>query len=151
MLGVEDRLAIQDLYARHNAFVDLGDCERWAECFTADGISHTSVRTQGRAALVAHGRTRLEERAREPWTYPLHWNNNLIVEGDERVASALCYMMRMVKMKATGEYRVTHLGVYQDQLVKVDDRWLFKSRKLHLDSAPPAAAIPQPNIKEQSC
>src|SRR5260221_7068527 len=102
MLGIEDRLAIQDLYARHNAFVDLGDYGHWAECFTEDGVSHTSVRTQGRAALVAHGRKRLEERARDPWTYPLHWNNNLIVEGDGHVASALCYMMRMVKMKATG-------------------------------------------------
>ena len=89
MLGVEDRFAIQDLYARHNAFVDLGDYTRWAECFTVDGISHTSVRTQGRAALVAHGRTRLEERARESWTYPLHWNNNLIVEGDGVESCAL--------------------------------------------------------------
>jgi hypothetical protein len=150
MLGIDDRLAIQDLYARHNAFVDLGDYERWAECFTEDGVSHTTVRTQGRAALVAHGRKRIEERARESWTYPLHWNNNLIVEGDDRVAFAICYMMRVVMAKSTGDYRVTHLGVYEDQLLKVDDRWLFKSRKLHLDSAPPPTVIPQPSTKEPS-
>lgn len=142
MLGLEDRLAIQDLYARHNAYVDLGDYERWAGCFTEDGVSHTSVRTQGRANLVAHGRKRLEDRAGEPWKYPLHWNNNLIVEGDGHAATALCYMMRMVRMKASGEHRATHLGVYQDELVKVDGRWLFKSRKLHLDAGPPAAVIP---------
>jgi hypothetical protein len=149
MLGVEDRLAIQDLYARHNAYVDLGDYERWAGCFTEDGVSHTTVRTQGRAELVAHGRRRLEDRAREQWTYPLHWNNNLIIEGDSRAATALCYMMRTVKMKVTGDYCATHVGVYQDELIKVDDRWLFRSRKLHLDATPPVTAIP--HAKESAC
>jgi hypothetical protein len=151
MLAIEDRLAIEDLYARHNAYVDLGDYERWAHCFTEDGVSHTTLRTQGRAALVAHGRRRLEERAREPWSYPLHWTNNLIVEGDARAATALCYMMRMVKINATGEHRATHLAVYQDELVKIGGRWLFKSRKLHLDAAPPPSVIPHANTKELSC
>jgi 3-phenylpropionate/cinnamic acid dioxygenase small subunit len=143
MLSVEDRLAIADLYARHNACVDLGDYERWARCFTEDGVSHTSTRTQGRAALVAHGKARLESRAKEPWGYPQHWNSNLIVEGDDSRASGLCYMTRVVRMKDTGAFAATHLGIYEDTLVKVGGEWLFASRKLHLDAPPPASAIPE--------
>ena len=130
MLSIEDRFAIQDLYARHNAFVDLGDYERWAACFTEDGVSHTSARTRGRNALIAHGRTRYESRASESWAYPQHWNANLIIEGDATTAAGLCYMLRVVKMKDTGAQVTTHLGIYQDELVKVDGTWLFKSRKL---------------------
>ena len=142
MLGIEDRIAIQDLYARHNAYVDLGSYEQWAACFTEDGVSHTSSRTEGRKALVAHGKARFEGRANEPWTYPQHWNTNLIIEGDGTIASGLCYMMRVVKMKDTGAYATTHLGMYQDDLVKVRDEWLFKSRRLHLAAPPPLSAIP---------
>lgn len=144
MLSIEDRLAIHDLYARHNAYVDLGDYERWAACFTDDGVSHTSTRTEGRKALAAHGKARFESRANEAWTYPQHWNTNLIIEGRGTIATALCYMMRVVKMKDTGTYATTHLGIYQDEIVKIDGKWLFKSRKLHLDAAPPPSAIPEP-------
>jgi len=143
MLSVEDRLAIADLYARHNANVDLGDYERWAHCFTEDGVSHTSTRTQGRAALVAHGKARLESRAKEPWDYPQHWNTNLIVEGDGTRAFGMCYMTRIVRMKDTGAFVTTHLGIYEDLLVKVEGQWLFRSRKLHLDTPPRASVIPE--------
>jgi len=60
-------------------------------------------------------------------------------------------MMRMVKMKATGEYRVTHLGVYKGSARQVDDRWLFESRKLHLDAARRLRQSRKPNTKETSC
>jgi len=143
MLSLEDRLAIQGLYARHNIFVDLGDYENWASCFTEDGISHTSTLTQGRDALIAHGRARFEARATEPWTYPQHWNTNLVIEGDEEAAYGMCYMTRVVKMKETGEYVTTHLGIYQDEIVKHNGRWAFKIRKLHLDAPPPLSAIPR--------
>jgi hypothetical protein len=145
VLSIADRLAIQDLYARHNAFIDLGDYERWAACFTEDGVSHTSTRTEGRQALIAHGKARFEGRANEPWTYPQHWNTNLIIEGEGTSAAGFCYMMRIVRMKDTGAYATTHLGIYQDTLVKVADKWLFKSRKLHLDAPPPPSAIPGPS------
>lgn len=142
MLSVEDRLAIADLYARHNAYVDLGDYERWAHCFTEAGVSHTSKRTQGRAALVAHGKAQLKGRAAQPWDYPQHWNSSLIVEGDATRARGLCYMTRIVRMKDSGAFAATHLGIYEDALVKVGGRWLFESRKLHLDAPPPPDAIP---------
>jgi 3-phenylpropionate/cinnamic acid dioxygenase small subunit len=144
VLSIEDRFAIQDLYARHNAFVDLGDYERWAACFSEDGVSHTSARIEGRQALMAHGKARLEDRANEPWTHPQHWNSNLIIEGEGRFATGLCYMIRIVKMKDTGAYATTHLGIYRDKLVKVGDTWLFKHRKLHLDAPPLPSAIPNP-------
>lgn len=89
MLGTEDRLAIHDLHARHNAYVDLCDDERWAACFTEDGASETVTRTQGRKALIARAKTRSERRASEPWTDPRH-------------------TLRMAWMKRIGACEVTH-------------------------------------------
>lgn len=37
MLSVEDRKAIQDLYADYNFAIDAGDADSWLECFTSDG------------------------------------------------------------------------------------------------------------------
>jgi 3-phenylpropionate/cinnamic acid dioxygenase small subunit len=141
MLSADDRFAIQDLYARHNACVDLRDHLGWAACFTEDGVSDTIRRSEGREALLAHGKARDEARASQPWTVPLHWETNFVIEGDGTAARAIVYMMRTVKMKETGAFVADTAGIYEDQLTKVNGNWLFKHRKLHLDE-PPASIIP---------
>ncbi|MDZ7729253.1 MAG: nuclear transport factor 2 family protein [Dehalococcoidia bacterium] len=37
-LSTDDRLEIQELYARYNHALDFGDASGWAGCFTPDGV-----------------------------------------------------------------------------------------------------------------
>ena len=141
MLSITDRLAIQDLYGRYCALRDTGDIEGWSRCFTEDARLSAQEEVQGRAAIAEIGRQRIAGAATNPWMNGQHWNNNLIVEGDGQTARALCYLMYMGKRKATGEFGITLQGMYEDELVKLDGQWLFRSRKIHLDT-PPASIIP---------
>ena len=143
MLTPKDEFEIRDLYSRYNAYVDTGAYESWAACFTEDGQFLPAVATGGRAAIAALGKTRFETRPSQAWREPQHWNSNLILSGDANAATALCYIMRLVKMKDSGESVANVLGMYEDTLVKVDGRWLFKARKVTQDTLPPSA-IPQP-------
>src|SRR5581483_6281112 len=82
VLSIEDRFAIQDLYARYCANLDCGDWEAWSRCFTEDGVFTGFREVRGRAAIADYGRMRCEERPHSPWKLSQHWNNNLVVEGD---------------------------------------------------------------------
>lgn len=139
MLSSEDQFAIRDLYARYNALVDCGNHQEWAACFTQDGVFSPAVESGGRPAIAALGKARYEARAGEKWMQPQHWNNNLILVGDGNTARALSYIIRIAKMKDTGESTIITQGMYQDELVKVSGRWLFKSRKVTFGVLAPGA------------
>lgn len=142
MLSIEDRFAIQDLYARYCAYVDTYDIERWADTFTEDAVLDSYQRHDGRAAIAAYGRILVEKRDTKPWVSRQHWTNNLVVEGDDKTASALCYLVVVGKSKATGEFAVFTQGTYQDDLVKAGGAWKFKRRKLNYEALGPEV-IPQ--------
>lgn len=142
-LTPEDEFEIRDLYSRYNAYVDTGAYDDWAACFTEDGQFLPAVATGGRAAIATLGKARFEARAGQAWREPQHWNSNLILSGDGNAATALCYIMRLVRMKDSGESVANVLGMYEDALVKIDGRWLFKIRKVTQDTLPPSA-IPIP-------
>jgi len=142
VLSPEDDFAIRDLYARYNAYVDTGAYEQWAACFTGDGVFSPAVESGGRAAIAALGKARFEARAGQPWKEPQHWNSNLVLSGAGDTAQALCYIMRLVKMKDGGESVINVLGMYEDRLRRVEGRWLFQSRKVTQDTLSPAAIPP---------
>jgi hypothetical protein len=142
-LTYEDRLAIQDLYSRYNAFIDTGDYEAWSRTFAEDGIFAGSSELKGRAKIAAFGKMRWEERPALEWANAQHWNNNLVVEGDGRSAKGLCYILRIAKHKHTGKFEIITHGMYTDDLVKVAGEWLFAKRSVLMDT-PPASAVPRP-------
>ena len=141
MLSSEDRLAIQDLYARYNAFFDLGDAGNWARCFTEDG-EFAFHRVRGRPALADMCRQRFERRADETYMNAQHWNSNLIVEGDTDKARGICYVVRVARDRASGAFILLTPAMYQDELAKVDGQWLFVRRDATLDT-PPSSFIPR--------
>ena len=76
--SVEDRFAIQDLYARYNAYWDTGDYEAWSRLFTEDGDFRGTI---GRKAIAQIGPQRDRDGADSAWENPQHWTNSMIVEG----------------------------------------------------------------------
>jgi hypothetical protein len=139
-LTAQDHEDIRQLLARYNFAVDFGDTEGWADCFTADGVflctpegGPLTGRHVGREALVAYAVKHYEinqGRAR-------HWNWNLEISGEGSAATMRCYLnaFRAVAPDAPPKLAVT--GVYRDKLAKVDGRWLFAERHIHVDPQPP--------------
>lgn len=137
MLGVEDRLAINDLYARYCACLDGGDWEAWSRCFTEDAVFTGFQEIRGRAAIAAYGRMRCEERPGSPWKMSQHWNNNLIVEGDACQARALCYIVTIGTLRDGIGSQLKVQGAYDDELEKQDGHWLFRRRTTRFDEMTP--------------
>ena len=150
MLSIEDRIAIQQLYARYCACMDTGDMRGWAHCFTEDGVFETFTNHRGRGNIEAYGADVMARRQTNAWTNGQHWNNNIIVEGDRDAARALCYLIVIGKMKDTGELRIVIQGWYRDELARENGQWKFKARRVSFDTPSPdvipkAAAAATPN------
>ena len=143
MLSIEDRLAIQSLYARYCACFDLGDVDGWVNCFTEDGVFKGATDNHGRAQLKAFIEGRIKARAENPNRNVQHWNANLIVEGGDGRAKGMCYIMLVGESVATGQTVFTVRGTYTDDLVKTDGTWRFSRRQMFKD-LPPPSSIPQP-------
>lgn len=146
MLSVEDRLAIEQLYARYNLATDMDDTESLVQCFTPDGVFKGRLdEARGHAAMRAQAVARIEmKRAHGQKNYQ-HWNGSLVLEGDSGRgrASGLCYMLFVAKAPDADEYSIQVMGSYVDELTNADGRWLFTSRRITFDT-PTADAIPKP-------
>lgn len=131
MLSVEDRFAIQDLYARYCACMDTGDIKGWANSWTEDGVFDSFQYHNGRAKIEEYGWGFMKRVPDMKWTNGQHWNNNLVVEGDGRTATGLCYIVVIGKMRDSGELKVCVQAHYRDELIKLPGgEWKFKRRTL---------------------
>lgn len=126
MLTTEDRLEIQELYARYNHAIDFGDGPAWAACFSADGTFESGgTVTTGPDALAGFASafpTRLKAR---------HWTNNLVLDEGPDGVSGKCYL-QLLRL-TPGERppaSVLTTAIYHDRLTRTADGWRFASRKV---------------------
>ena len=142
-----DDEAIRQLLTRYGYTLDFEDYDGFADCFTADGSFHELVNQEGRPAL------RLTARGREElWEYALSISDlnyrgrvrnsalSPVIEGDGKRARVSSYAF------ATESYGSSALpwlhakatlhmtGIYRDEVVKVDGRWLFAKRTFRKDT-----------------
>ena len=128
-LTLEDRLNIQDLYARYNHALDSGNGEAWAGMFTTGGTFTSGAQTQTGAvelsAFAAGFAARLKAR---------HWTNNLVVEADGDGAKGACYLLLL--RLTPGEQppaSIISTAIYHDTLTKEGGAWKFSSRSVSGD------------------
>lgn len=130
-LSIEDQLAIQQLYGRYNHYLDYARPAEWAALFVQDG-SFTAPgaieQIKGSEGLLTFARDVI------PQFKARHFNSNIVLEGDGQTATGTCYMFSW-HVPGGGEPKtLQNVGVYVDELAKVDGTWLFKSRVLNLES-----------------
>jgi hypothetical protein len=123
-LTAEDRLDIQELMARYSRAIDFGRYEELPGFFTADctlDFGKLMGSHQGRDAVARFG-TMLAGAG----LTMRHYVTNCIIEGDAERATATTYVLAFTGQK--GSLTPT-TGRYEDELRKVDGRWLLHVRR----------------------
>lgn len=140
----DDRAFIEDLQARYMFAFDYGDPEGYAGTFTPDGVlDYGGGEIKGRkaiAAFIAAGRKRTEEaRAKTPPgqqpTVGRHIINNMVIEVDGNKAHGVAYWTHMTS-GPDGRGAVDFFGHYEDEMVKVNGKWLFARRRIYNEAFP---------------
>ena len=136
---VRDRAEIEDLMWRYARALDTNDAEAYAAAYTPDGQFGTGANaTKGRDALrkmIADGRQRqIDAQAKgEPKRPPMYHMtaNDRVQFTDKDHARIDAYWITAIA--AGGEnapLRVLSIGRSVDELVRLDGRWLIKTRNV---------------------
>ena len=154
-LTVDDLEGIRQVIARCSQTLDLGDAEGFAACFAEDGILDTSAPEDGLTGIhQGHEELRRFAAATKEYTGGCVRQSavNIAIEGDEATARATSYAIvtrayadlsnprgRPSDTKGTrAELETT--GMYFDEFVKLDGRWLFSRRQFRHDGLPDVLA-----------
>lgn len=132
-LTADDKFAIQELLFRAYRLMENHDVDEWVNCFAEDAsliltrygqfASHPEIR----GWMVNHLDAGLEDDVQ-------HFATNITiaqVEDEVRVKS------RVLKATTERPPRLISAGVWEDKVVRIEDRWKFAERKL--DNGPPEA------------
>jgi SnoaL-like domain len=132
-LTTADRLAIQEVLCRYCHALDRGRWDEFAGLFTDDcclDLSQVLGRYEGGAGI-----RQFCEMIGSLNLFMRHLVTNVVVEGDGGRASAAAYVIAITGAQGSSPRQTT--GLYEDELVKRDGRWLLHRRRLALD-VPPA-------------
>jgi hypothetical protein len=123
-LSTEDRLEIQELYARYAHCFDSEDAEGYAAVFTPDGrfVRPGFPDLVGTDALTAFVH---ERHAEAPGVS--HHVSNLLVEDTGGGVRGRAYVL-VLRVVAGEPLILRNLGLYDDALIQVDGAWRFKIR-----------------------
>lgn len=136
----EDRAEIEELMARYLFAFDWGDGDAYAACFVPDGeVDWARETTRGHAALKAmclgfkeHMKTIMGEVPHRHFVT----QTAITVNGDNAEGRAVWFE---VSRRDDG-FGKSSFGHYEDSLVRVDGKWLFKRRKVYNEYLPGRAA-----------
>jgi SnoaL-like domain len=129
----EDRAEIEDLMARYLFALDFFDADAYAETFAKDGVLDWAMGTvEGREAIRAEAAGMKESMARVfgQDTLLRHFVTNIAitVEGDR--ASTRAAWFEAYNNGPNGSPAMGSFGHYEDELARIEGRWLFKRRKI---------------------
>ena len=125
-VSLEDRIAIQDLFARYSQAIDMGNANEMVNnVFAPNGIFHDpSLCLVGSEEIKA----RLASHPSHVKTSQ-HWPNNIVITemspaGDRAKVHSYVFLVSPTR-------GVTTVGTYHDTLVKIRGRWLILDREVY--------------------
>jgi ketosteroid isomerase-like protein len=136
----EDRAEIENLQARYMFALDFRDADAYASTFTEDGVlDYGAGEIVGRQAIhdFIDGMRRNEEAAAlddESGLRPAagrHSITNLVLRIDGNRAYSRAYWFHMGNANPERSAELTSFGHYEDELIRVDGKWLFSHRKIY--------------------
>ena len=130
-MSPEDKLAVQELIADYALRLDSGDLDGYVDNFTEDGVFEgTSGRFEGRDAVRAYVGHLMETRGDGPTLR--HVLGIPSIHGDATRCHAQTYVI-IPGQKGDAPISIPLVGVYTDEIVKVDGRWRFAKRNVRMD------------------
>jgi uncharacterized protein (TIGR02246 family) len=140
-----DRAEIEELVVRYVTALDTLDADAYEGVFTEDavyelpgGIVHTGRAAMRKIVTDLQAARARNEAARTPSPRLYHVMANSSIELLDATNARHQAYAQTVRAADNGQFIVGFMGRYEDALVKVDGRWLIKSRKL-VSFVPPAA------------
>jgi hypothetical protein len=127
-----DRLAIAETLHRYCHCIDRGRWEELASLFTADcrlDLSQVLGLYEGTAGIKQFCDT-----LSSVGVFMRHLVTNIVVTGDGERAHAEAYVLALTGQPGHTPQQST--GLYEDELIKRDSRWLLHRRRLQLDLPP---------------
>lgn len=144
LMGLEDRVAIQDLIADYAYFWDAKDAERWARLFTPDGVFELyvpGIRPPVRRLTNLGERTTAARKAfalMGPQRTRLLNTSSRFEEltEDHALVRTISLVVELVESVGGGGVLPTYTGVYLDEFRKTPVGWRFAKREVHGDQNP---------------
>ncbi|OYW45929.1 MAG: hypothetical protein B7Z08_04710 [Sphingomonadales bacterium 32-68-7] len=142
-MSARDRAEIADLMARYLLAMDYHDADAYAACFTEHGVlDYAMGRLEGRAAIAAEARVFKDKIAavfkdwqgRPAKLRHLVHQKALRIEGDRAWHTGLWW--EMTNGGPEGSVATPSFGTYEDELARIDGRWLFARRKIFNEFLP---------------
>jgi len=131
----EDRAAIEDLQARYLFAMDFGDPDLYVTTFTEDGILDVgSGEIRGRKAIHEVIAKMPNSRTTENGLRPAsgrHNISNIVLKVDGNKAVGRAYWFHYSNNNPERRPVFDGYGHYEDELVKVNGRWLFTKRRIY--------------------
>ena len=134
----QDRAEIENLMARYLFAMDWNDFEAYAGMFTEDGeLDYASGNAKGREAIVETIKSFKERIGKhyvdadgDPAKLRHVVAQTVIrVEGDRAWCTAFWY--EMANDGPQGQLKMGTFGTYEDELRRVDGKWLFARRQIN--------------------
>jgi ketosteroid isomerase-like protein len=136
-----DRAEIENLSNKYMVAVDAGDIETVMSTWADDGRLEwvggvENGKEEIRAAMSNFGGARYEAvpegaTARQRTRHQII-NHVIDVDGD--TATTTAYWFAMTNRTPQGDVQLLYMGHYEDLLVRVNGKWLFKTRKVYNES-----------------
>jgi hypothetical protein len=137
----DDRAEIMNLSNRYMVAVDAGDIETVMSTWAEDGeliwvFGHEKGKAAVRKAMSGFGGARpvnIPENAKSrPRTRHQIINHVIDVEGNK--AKTIAYWFALTNNTPQGDVQLLYFGHYEDELEKVNGKWLFKKRHVYNES-----------------
>ena len=151
----DDRAEIENLSNRYMIAVDAGDIETVMGTWADDGVLEWVYGTEHgkvaiRKAMSNFGGARKvdipEGATSRQRTHHQIINHVIDVKGD--TATTIAYWFAMTNNTPQKDVQLLYFGHYEDDLVKVNGKWLFKKRHVYNESQPNRAVF-YPGLNEK--
>ncbi len=133
--ALEDEQEIRQLYARYMHYLDHRDMVKYSETFTEDGIVLADQgKWEGRAAMqkMFEPKPGPDGKPRPGVEEMTHMVTDIVihVDGDTARGWGKYFAFFRVKPGTRDRAVVSGIGGYNDWLVRVNGKWLFKKREI---------------------
>ena len=151
----DDRAEIENLSNRYMVAVDAGDIETVMGTWADDGelvwvFGDEHGKAAIRKAMSGFGGGRKvdipEGATSRPRTH--HQIINHVIDVNGNTAKTIAYWFAMTNNTPQKDVQLLYFGHYEDDLVKVNGKWLFKKRHVYNESQPNRAVF-YPGLNEK--